>query len=307
MKIIIPDRIDLLGSTKDKIRELGGEVYEDTPTDEATIVARIKDAEIITANYIDITASIIDKAPNLKYIIVPAVGYEWVDYAYAKTKGIMTVNCPTFNSRAVAEHAIALMFTLKRKLVEATISMRSGKWNHEDYKGTETYGKKLGLMGYGRIAKQVEAMARGLGMEVSHINSSSSSEEIDVLLRSSDVICMCLPSNDSTKHILDERRFGLMQPHSLLINVGRGTTVDQKVLVKTLQSGKIAGAGLDVFEGEPLTGVPPAGITAIANLPNVVATPHMAYNTEETVKRLGEELLQNIQASSAGRPVNVVN
>lgn len=306
MKIIIPDYIDIPETAKHKIRELGGEIHEDTPTDQDIIIDRIKDAEIITANYLDVTSEVIDQAPKLKYVIVPAVGYEWVDYAYAKSKGIQTINCPTFNSRAVAEHAIALMMTAKRKLVEATLSVRDGNWSHENFKGTETQGKKLGLMGYGRIGKQIEAMAQGLGMEVTHINSTSAPEEIDSMLQGSDAVCMCLPLNDRTKHILDERRLGLLQPHCVLVNVGRGATIDQTALIKTLQSGKIAGAGLDVFEGEPLTGKPSNEIVEIANLPNVVATPHMAYNTAETAARLGEELLQNIQACQASQPVNIV-
>lgn len=308
MKIVIPDYVDLLPAVKDKIREMGGTLYEDTPKDESVIIERIKDAEIITANYIDITANIIDNAPKLKYIIAPAVGYEWIDYKHAASKGIQVINCPTHNATAVAEHAIALLFAVKRKLVDASVSMRAGEWNHENFKGTETHGKKLGLMGYGKIAKKIEAMAKGLGMSVDHVNSSSSADEIDELLRTSDVVCMCLPLNDGTRGILDQRRLGLLQPHSILINVGRGATIDQKALINTLRDKKIAGAGLDVFVGEPFGDDPlNEDIPTIASQPNVVTTPHSAYNTAETAGRLGEELIENLEACVSGRPTNVVS
>ncbi|MBX6334753.1 hypothetical protein IRY61_05470 [Candidatus Saccharibacteria bacterium] len=289
------------------MQALGATVYDDTPSSEDEIIGRIRDAEVITANYIDITPNIIDQAKNLKYIIVPAVGFEWVDSAYAASKNIKVLNCPSYNSHAVAEHAIALLFAVSRRICEANTSLRNGAWQPQTLKGNEVWGKKLGLIGYGRVGKQIAKIAAGLGMSVSYVNSSSSPGDLDQLLINSDVIITCLPLNEETRQLIDQRRLMLLQPHAILINVGRGATIDQNALLRMLQEKRIKGAGLDVFDNEPLAGVPSEEIVAIANLPNVVATPHMAYNTEEAVNRLGQELIDNLKSCINNQPINVVN
>lgn len=307
MNIVIPDFVDTPETIKDQLRQLGATIYDDTPGDEQTIIKRIKEAEIITANYIDITPSIIDNAPKLKYIVVPAVGYEWVEHKLAASKGIKVINCPTHNSHAVAEHALALMLACTRRIPQAVKSLSSGAWNPKDLQGTEIKGKKLGIIGYGRIGKDIDNMAKALGMHASFANTKSSSSEIDEIFRESDTLCLVLPLNDSTHQLVDERRLRLLKPSATFINVGRGATVDQGALFELLKTGKIASAGLDVYEDEPLTGTPNDKIVALAGLPNVVATPHIGYNTKEAADRLGEELLQNIQSCLSGNPVNIVN
>lgn len=307
MKIVITDRIELPSTATEKIKQLQAVLHEDTPGDEATIIERIKDAEIITANYIDITPAMIDAAPQLKYIIVPAVGYEWVDYKYAASKGIKVLNCPTHNSLAVAEHALALLFAASRNIVEADLALRNGDWQQEKYKGFELSGKRLGLVGHGNIGKNIARMAEGLGMSVAHTNSKSTGDELDRLLSESDVVVLCLPLNENTKNLISAERLKLMKQTAVLINVARGAVVDQVALYGALKSGRIAGAGLDVFAGEPLKGVPSDEIVNLSKLSNVVATPHIGYNTEETATRLGDELLANIQSCIDGSPVNVIN
>lgn len=305
MKIVIPDHIEISPEAAERIHQLPAQMYDDVP-DEAELINRIKDAEIITANYVDITPAIIDAAPKLKYIIVPAVGYEWVDHQYAATKGIKVLNCPTHNSQAVAELAVGLMFAVARRVVEANASLRSGAWQGKDYEGLELSGKKLGLVGYGNIGKRVEQMAQGLGMTVEHTNSKSSPEDIDKLLSESDVVTLCLPLNATTKGIINADRLALLKPTAILINVARGAVVDQAALVARLKDQAIAGAGLDVFNDEPLIGTPPAEIVELAKLPNVVATPHYGYNTAETAKRLGDELYAHLEACLQDAPVNLV-
>jgi phosphoglycerate dehydrogenase-like enzyme len=307
MKVVIPDRIDITTQAVERIKQLTATIYDDTPSDEATIIERIKDAEIITANYIDMTSDIIDAATKLKYIVVPAVGYEWVDYKHAATKGIKVINCPTHNSRAVAEHAIALMMATARRVNEASQDLKAGNWRPRNFEGFEVGGKKLGLIGYGNIAKNVESMAKGLGMTVSFVNSKSSAKELDELLSESDVVVLCLSLNPSSNHLLDAERLKRMKSGAILVNVARGSIVDQPALVTALRENKIAGAGLDVFENEPLVGTPTDEIVDLAKLPHVVATPHMAYNTPETASRLGDELLANLKACLDDRPINVVS
>jgi D-3-phosphoglycerate dehydrogenase len=307
MKIVFPDRIDLNEASLAKFRELGVQMSDDMPNDEAVIIERVRDAEIITANFIDVTRNIIDNAPNLKFIISPAVGYEWVDYQYAASKGIKVLNCPTQNAEAVAEHALALMLSVAHRIVEADISLRNGAWKQQEFVGVELNRKKLGLVGYGKIGKLIEQKATGIGMQVQYVNSKSSTEDLDRLLQESDVICLCLALNDSTENLISERRLKLLKKEAIFINVARGATVDEAALIQLLRQGSIRGAGLDVFQNESFSGDVSESIREIAKLSNVVATPHLAYNTEETTSRLGEELLQDIQSCIAGSPINIVN
>lgn len=176
MKIVIPDSIEITEYTKYRLLNLGAKVYDDVP-DQISLIKRIKDAEIITANYIDITSDIIDAAPNLKYIIVPAVGYEWVDYRYAHDRGIKVLNCPTYNSNAVAEYAIALMFALQRRIAPANNDLQSGHWNPKSFMGTELNNTKLGLVGYGKIGQKIGGLATAIGMNVDFVNSKSNKTE----------------------------------------------------------------------------------------------------------------------------------
>lgn len=304
MKIVLPDKINISDDYKVKIKELGAEIFEDLP-EEDELKKRIKDAEIITASYIDVTPAVIDAATNLKYIVVPAVGYEWVDTKYAASKGITTLNCPTFNSQAVAEHAVALLMAVNRNLISGSDALRAGKWSQE-LVGYELGNKKLGLIGYGNVGTRIEKIAVALGMTVSYVNSKSSPDEADKLISSSDYVVICAPLNDGTRNLVDERRLKLLKPTAILVNVGRGAVVDQNALIELLKNKQIRGAGLDVFDGEPLTGIPSDTIIELAKLPNVVATPHIAYNTEEINDKQGAEILANLQSCIAGEPINVV-
>jgi len=287
---------------------MGADVYTDSVASQAEAVARVKDAEIITINYFDGDKTLIDAAPRLKYIIAPAVGYDWIDTAYAATKNIVVVNCPTFVPLPVAEHAMALLLTLSKRLPEAHADMRSGLWKPNDYISFELSGKKLGLLGYGNIGKNIERMALGFGMSVSHTNSKSTPEDIDQLFQNSDVVCLCLPLTSQTRHMVDEKRLRMLKKSAYLINVSRGAIIDQTALIESLTRQDFAGAGLDVFDGEPgSSGTMSEQIMKLVELPNVATTPHSAFNTPESLDRKGAEVLANIRACLDGKPINVVN
>ncbi len=309
MKIVIPDLIwGVPEKYWEQLRAKGADVYTDSISSQAVAAARIKDAEIITINYFDGNKELIDAAPNLKFIIAPAVGYDWIDVGYAKSKGITVTNCPTFVPLPVAEHAMALLLSLAKRLPEAHSDMQSGLWMPNNYVCFEPAGKRLGLVGYGNIGKHIEQMALGFGMTVSYTNSKSTPEAIDQLFQDSDVVCLCLPLTDKTRHMVDERRLKMLQKHAYLINVSRGAIIYQPALVEALINKDFAGAGLDVFEGEPgASGVMSDQTRELIALPNVVATPHSAFNTLESLDRKGAEILANIQACLDGRPMNVVN
>lgn len=305
MKIVLPDKINISDDYKNKIKELGAEVFDDLP-DANELKNRIKDAEIITASYVDVTPDVIDATPNLKYIVVPAVGYEWIDTEYAASKGVATLNCPTFNSQAVAEHAITLLMAANRNITRGGAELRSGKWDPQSLVGYELAGKKLGLIGYGNVGTRIEKIAVALGLDVSYVNSKSTVDETDSLISNSDFVIICAPLNRNTRNLVDERRLNLLKPNAVLVNVGRGAVVDQNALIELLKNKKIRGAGLDVFDGEPLAGVPSDTIVELAKLPNVVATPHIAYNTEEINDKQGAEILANLQSCLEGKPINIV-
>ena len=307
MQITFLNGIDIDKASRQKFEAMGVQIHNDTPNDEVVIIERIKEAEIIAANFIDITSKVIDAAPNLKYIISSAVGYERIDYAYAARKGIKVLNCPTQNAEAVAEHALTLMLTVAHRITEATIDLQQSNWGQQKFVGVELSHKKLGLVGYGKIGKLIEQKVAGLDMRVSYVNSTSSSKEIDALLQDSDVVCLCLSLNETSKGMIDERRLKLFKKGAILVNVARGAIVDQAALVASLKAHNIRGAGLDVFLDEPFTGGAPDSIVEIARLSNVVATPHIAYNTEETMQRLGQELLANVESCVNASPLNVVN
>ncbi len=307
MKIVFPDRIDFDAASLAKIKKLGIQTYDDTPIDEAVLINRIHDADIITVNFIDLPRNVIDAAPNLKYIISSAVGYNTIDFRYAASKNIKVLNCPTQNAEAVAEHAIALMFAVSRRITEANTDLRKGGWHGLDMVGDELSNKRLGLIGYGRVGKLIEQKVSGFPMQVKIVNSASTAEDIDNLLLTSDIVCLCTALNEETRHLIDRRRLNLMPRSAILINVSRGAVVDQEALLDVLKRGTVRGAGIDVFEDEPASGDVPADILQLAQLPSVVATPHIAYNTVETIKRLGEELFKNIDSCLGGEPINVVN
>lgn len=306
MKIVLPDQLDLTPAARQFFTEHKAEMFHDIP-DTPTVIERIHDAEIITANYIDITAEIIDASDKLRYIVIPAVGYDWVDSGAATARGIIMVNCPTHNSHAVAEHAFALIFSSWKNIVQQQQLLASGTWAPTGFLGRELFSKTLGVIGTGKIGSDIRTMAHALGMNVLSVNSRSTQPEWDTLYTHSDIICTCIPLNTSTAHLINKESFEAMKTNCLFINVGRGGTVDTHALIHALQSGKISGAGLDVYENEPLTGYPPESIIELANMDNVVATPHSAWYTHESVERLSSEIVQVVQSCLDDIPINIVN
>ncbi|NES93866.1 MAG: 3-phosphoglycerate dehydrogenase [Desertifilum sp. SIO1I2] len=308
MKIVLPDYIYIPNAAYQQIERLGDvTLYPDIPDSEEEVIRRIAGAEIITAAWVEINANVIQKTPSLKYIVVPGVGYDAVDIKAASQAGIRVLNCPTHNSDAVAEYTLGLILALTKKLFPAHRSLQAGNWQTLDFVGTELSGKKLVLIGYGNIGRRVEKLAQAFGMEVSHTHSQTPSEELDKQIASADILSLHLPATPQTHHLLDARRLSLMKPSAYLINTARGAVIEQTALFKMLQEKRIAGAALDVFENEPVGTQPNANIQALANLENAIATPHIAYNTEEAGIKLGEELIANLQSCLQQQPINVVN
>lgn len=308
MKIVLTDPLGLKEEHNNKIKELGEVVFHDTfsPGDAETI-ARIRDAEIITISWSGVSRKAIESTPSLRYIIIPAVGHDWVDFEAANAAGICVVNCPTHNVLAVAEHTLGLMLAISRKIVRSNLALKQAQWVQQACEGTELRGRKLGLVGYGSIGRTVGKLAACFGMEVHHTTSQASPNELDALLASSDIVSLHLPLTEQSRYLIDERRLRLMKPSAYLINTARGAIVDPKALLAALRAGQLAGAALDVFEQEPLTATLSEEILQLVQLDQVVATPHIGYHTQEAMARLGEELLESLRACIQGRPIYRVN
>ncbi|ASI99300.1 hydroxyacid dehydrogenase [Thermococcus celer] len=274
-------------------------VYEEYP-DEDRLVELVGDVDaIIVRSKPKITRRVIEAAPKLKVIGRAGVGLDNIDLEAAKERGIKVVNSPGASSRSVAELVLALMFNVARKVAFADRKMREGVWAKKQCMGIELEGKTLGIIGFGRIGYQIAKIASALGMNVllydPYPNEERAREvggrfaDLETLLRESDVVTLHVPLVDSTYHLINEERLKLMKKSAILINAARGPVVDTKALVKALKEGWIAGAGLDVYEEEPLPKDHP-----LTKLDNVVLTPHIGASTVEAQMRAGVQVAEQI-------------
>lgn len=264
----------------------------------------------------DITAELLAKLPTVKIVANYAVGYNNIDVASASKQGIIVTNTPGVLTTAVAEFAIALMLAVTKRVVEADAFIRAGKfvgWAPELFLGIELKGKTIGIIGAGRIGQEVAKRAKdGFGMNVVYYDvarceaienqvSAKYYENIDDLLKEADVISLHVPLLDSTRHLINAERLALMKTSAYLINTSRGPVVDEEALVTALESGVIAGAGLDVYENEP------ALAQGLVDCKNVVLAPHIASATFEARSEMSNMVAKNINAFFAGETVpNVV-
>jgi len=233
-------------------------------------------------------------AGRLKLIIRGGVGIDNIDADYAKEKGIEVRNTPNASSASVAELVIGHMFSLARFIYDANVTMREGKWEKKRYEGIELCGKTLGLIGMGRIGRCVAKLAGAIGMSVIYTNRTGPMPEnepfvyapLEQLLAKSDFISLHTPKTDSK--IITAERIAMMKDGVFFINTARAALVDTQALLKALDSGKIAGAALDVFDEEPLKDA------AIYKHPRISMTPHIGASTLEAQQRIGENIVSII-------------
>lgn len=302
MKIVSVDKVIIY---PDHIKELKkyGEViiFNDVP-DEQKGVKRIKNAEIVIDNWFEMPAKVISSCPKLKMICVAATGYEWVDIKEAEKRSIVVSNSPNYGTEAVAEHTIGLLLSASRLAFQAGQDIKNGNWDTTVYKGKELKEKILGIIGYGAIGRRVaEICQTGFGMKTLYINTSSSRQDFENLLKNSDFISINAPLTEKTKGMLGKKEFNLMKKGVVLVNTGRGAIIQEEVLVKNLQSGKIFAVGLDVLTKEPMDKTNP-----LFSFSNVIITPHIGYNSEEAEYRLSEIVMQNVISFIKDKPQNVI-
>ena len=233
---------------------------------------------------------LIDQATNLKAIIRAGVGLDNIDVEYAESKGVEVRNTPAASSNAVAELTIGYLFALARPIVQATNSMKEGKWEKKQLTGTELAGRTLGLIGFGRIGSLVGSKANSLGMEVLFYRRTdvevdfATQVSLDEVLERSDYISLHLPHTPATHYIIDADALAKTKDGVRIVNCARGGTVDEGALYEAIKNGKVAGAALDVFEDEKED----RG-RKLMELPEVIGSPHIGAGTVEAKDRVGQE------------------
>jgi len=285
---------------------------------EAELIGAVADAEVLLMCYTPITARVIEAAPRLRGIVKYGVGIDAIDIEAARRRQIPVVNIPEYAEETVAEGAFALMIALARKLGALHAEMgRSGwAWPVERWLGHDLSGKTLGLVGVGRIGRNLARMAgagfrmRVLGFDP-FVDAESmrragveKCERLPDLLAAADVVSLHAVLNADTRHLIGRRELAAMKSSALLINVSRGALVEESALLEALQAGRIAGAGLDVYSQEPLTHTGHA-LSGFFQLPNVLLTPHLTFYTHEAMERLEQETLLRCDEILEGRLVLV--
>ena len=282
----------------------------------------------------EVTADVLEMLPNLRLIATRSAGFDHIDMTAAQARGIVVTRVPHYGARTVAEYVFALLFALSRNAYRAYADMQrdAASVDVQSYEGFDLCGKTLGVVGTGAIGKSVCQIARGLGMTVVAYDvypdqafaeaEGLTYASLEVVLVQADIVTLHVPSMPATRHLLNAERLALMKPGSYLINTARGEIVDTQALVAALHSGHLAGAGLDVLEGEHelreeidllvAGGMPPelwqtlVADHALLDMPNVIVTPHIAFNTVEAKREITDITVGNIQACIAGAPRNIV-
>ncbi len=277
-------------------------------------------------------AGVLAQFADLKLIATRSTGYDHIDLDWCAAHDVTVANVPDYGDATVAEHVFALLLAVARNLVETADRTRRGNFSQSGLRGLELRGKVIGVIGTGRIGRRAIEIARGFGMQVIahdlHPDKQAAARldftyaELDEVLAAADVLTLHVPATTGTAHLIGDREFALMKPGAVLINTARGNIVDVPALVRALADGRLHAAGLDVLPQEPLIreeaqifrgawseGHDLKALVAnhvLLRFPNVIVTPHTAYNTEAAVRRIIDTTLANIEAFAAGRPQNVV-
>jgi glyoxylate reductase len=303
-----------------RIREIFDvEVWpEYAPPPRQILFEKARDADALVTMLADkIDKELFAVAPKLKIVTQIAVGYDNIDLAEASKRGVYITNTPDVLTETTADFAWALLMAVARRVVEADRYVRDGKWTvawHPDMlTGRDIYGATLGIVGAGRIGQAVARRAKGFNMKILYSNRSRKPEmektlgakrvELDELLRESDFVLLHVALTKETTHLISAEKLALMKSTAYLVNNSRGAVVEEKALLETLKTGRIAGAALDVFEQEP---TPPTN--PLLKLENVIVAPHISSGSIETRAKMSEIVAENLKAFFGGqKPPNLVN
>ena len=310
-------------------------IFTDEPV-RLDIPEEVRDAEVL-AVFVDsvVTKEMIDSMPNLKIIALRSTGFDHIDYEYAKSKGIVVSYVPHYGSQTVAEYTFALILALSRKAYAAYDALRTdGSRDVKKYEGFDLKGKTLGVIGTGAIGRHTCMIARGFGMKIVTYDLYPNVEfaqeigieyvgSIQEVLAQADIVTLHVPSAKDNYHMINEQSLAQAKKGLYIINTARGDLVDTVALTQAIQSGHIAGAGLDVYEGEKFITDEMELLTqdsnigeevwksfaaehALLDMPNVIVTPHVAFNSVEAKKEITDTTTDNILKALLGTPQNEV-
>ena len=302
----------------DGLSQLGDvTIYDRTSlTDEAEIISRIGDAQVVLTNKTPISRRVMDACPNMKYISVLATGYNVIDVAYAREKNIPVSNVPVYGTRSVSQFAIALLLEVCHHVGHHSDTVHAGKWEncqdwcYWDYPQMELAGKTYGLLGCGNIGVHTAEIARALGMRVITYDARPTEAgrkvaeyvELDELFAQSDILGLQMPLFPFNTGIINKENIAKMKDGVIIINNSRGQMVVEQYRADALNSGKVAAAGLDVVSTEPIRSDNP-----LLKAKNCIITPHMSWGAKESRQRIMDCTEANVRSFLEGEPQNVVN
>lgn len=318
MKLVILER-NSVGTDIDMSRfERFGEVVCYPNTVAENTAERVQDADIVILNKAPMNESTLKNAPNVKLICLFATGFDNVDLAYCKSRGIKVANVVNYCTAAVAQHTLLLAMALSEKLSFYDTYVKSGTYGAQDRFSNfdkpfnELEGKTWGIVGMGGIGRKVAGLATAFGCKVIFYSASGKSTcteyervELDRLLQESDILSLHCPLSDRTRGLINKEALSKMKSSAILVNVARGAIVDTQALYDALMEGQIAAAGLDVLEKEPISKDNP--LNEIKDSTKLIITPHMSWASTESRERLVAEVAKNIEAFVDGEERNIVN
>ncbi len=319
MKVLIADKFEAAGL--DQLNEMGCEVTFDPELKEAALLGalgKVKPAVLVVRSTRVEADHLAAADTQLKIVLRAGSGYNTIDTATAKKRGIKVCNCPGLNSTAVAELTMGLIMALDRHIADNVNDLRDGKWDKKKYgKARGLKGRTLGVVGMGQIGQLVARRAIAFEMDILYYDVIAATEfdkmacvqrvELDDLLKRADIVTLHVPALPATEGLMNADRIAMMQPHAFLINTCRGSVIDEPALVQALKAGKIAAAGCDVYAAEPSS--TKADFTAaIKDLPNFYGTHHIGASTDQAQQAVGQEAVRIIREfKTDGTVLNCVN
>jgi phosphoglycerate dehydrogenase-like enzyme len=311
LKIVVVDHVHLEEEHVRKLRSMGSlEVFDDPPKTPEELRRRVAEAEIVIVGWSKLTKNIINDAKKLKMVSIWATSCHYVDLNAAKERGIVVSHVPGYATEAVAEHVFALLLSAVRKIRSADEHVRRGDFDWRPFAGLELSGKTLGVIGTGAIGLRVAEIAVAFKMRVlgfdKYPNLKKADEaglkyvDLQTLLKESDFITLHVTLTSETEGLIGKKEIEAMKGVAVIINTSQGKVIEEGALVAALKSGKIAYAGLDVFEEEP-----PNREHPLFKLGNTILTPHIGFNTVEAAKRCTDICVDNVAKFLEGHPQNI--
>lgn len=314
MKIVL---LESLGVSRDTLMQYvaplldAGHVFEmfERNDDPDVQISRAREADVIMIANMPLTAKVIHSCPNLKFINVAFTGTDHVALDAAREHGICVSNAAGYSTRSVAELAVCMMISLLRNVGQVEERCRNGR-TKDGLVGCELHGKNIGIVGVGAIGTRTAELCHAFGCNIIGFKRHLTGREpgfirfttLDELLQTSDIVSLHCPLTEQTHHLIDRTRIARMKKGAILINTSRGQVVDSQALAEALDSGYLAGAGIDVFESEP----PLDPAHPLLQSRHTLVTPHIAFASRESMNKRAEIVFSNLQAWMTGRPQNII-